>query len=294
MIHLVKNIKPSCLVLLILPLIISACTFGEKHKESTSVTEQSEEKTSKSLNPIEVLKKELNSEPVYTLLLYNIDLIEGEYKHRYKIITEGTEQQPRQSLSDWYTVSEDFFAEHAADLGMEILHKSKSGIVYSHTTPPGYSMYVGNTDYGEWMPGAVEDKIWTFNQDNYSIAEIFSLKAPITRSEFEVYQNKFRGKRSYYGPEKDGIFAFGTFGYQNLSSEALSLKEKNNKLHEQLKNFIEKKDSRFNRFLEAKKEKGKIKKTFKAGSKKVKLNYELKASKRNKPLRSASKKLKNE
>lgn len=162
-------------------------------------------------SPVDDLIKKMDKEKDFTIILYDMD-IEGswskDYKHRYKIITNGEDSLPKEKITEWYPVDEEFFDMHSKDMGMEIASKV-DGKISKETAPPGYSNYVGNERYGNWRTDSSGNSFWEFYGRYAMISNMMGLMSgPLYRSHYYDYHSNYRGVRPYYGT---GTHTYGTF-----------------------------------------------------------------------------------
>jgi hypothetical protein len=161
-------------------------------------------------SPVDDLIRDMDSESNFTIILYDMDA-EGTfsttYKHRYKILTVGSDSVPKDRLTDWYEVDENFFDMHANDMGMEVASKD-NGVVTKEVAPPGYSNYVGNSNYGQWNNSG-GNSFWAFYGQYAMMSSMIGLmSSPIYRTGYTDYHTNYRGARPYYG---SGGQTYGTF-----------------------------------------------------------------------------------
>jgi hypothetical protein len=185
----------SLLGALVLGMVFTACSNVKEFEKS----------------PVDDLIRDMDKEQNFTILLYDMDS-EGSwsptYKHKYKVITEGADSVPKERITDWYEVDELFFDMHANDMGMEIAAKV-DGKVTKETSPPGYSRYVGNSQYGHWNTNSSGDSFWEFYGKYAMISSMVGLMTgPIYRTGYYDYHSNYRGVRPYYG---SGSQTYGTF-----------------------------------------------------------------------------------
>ncbi|GAB4330232.1 MAG: hypothetical protein OHK0038_04440 [Flammeovirgaceae bacterium] len=179
-------------------------------------------------NPVDQLILEMDKEKNFTIILYDMD-IEGtvfeEFKHRYKIITNDTSGMPKERITDWILVDEEFFDIHSNDLGMEIASK-KDGVVEKNVAPPGYSNYVGNEHYGSWRTNPDGTSFWEFYGQYAFMSNMIGLMAgPVYRTHYYDYQNNYRNAGvPYYGTTANGTPMYGT------SSDVATKQNPNSKL----------------------------------------------------------------
>jgi hypothetical protein len=200
-------------------------------------------------SPIDELIKELNTEPVFSILLLDMD-VEGTfsktYKHQYQIITEK-DSLPQQKNTDWYEVNEDFFNQHIDDMGMEIASKGKDGKVKKDVTPPGYSNYVGNPQYGQWTTGSNGSSFWEFYGKFAMLNTVFNLLSnPINRGFYDDYDRNYRNSgRPYYGPSNSsGHPTYGTHGTSSTHPDSKwNSKSSNQSFKEKIRNRVQRSSS---------------------------------------------------
>lgn len=187
----------SCIVLLIL--LLSACSGNDFQK-----------------NPVDTMIRDMTDTPIYSIMLYDMNE-EGtffkDYQHQYRILKQSSpEAEPEEVITDWYTVSDDFFNSHINDMGMEIAAKTVDGEVSKTVSPPGYSNYVGNPQYGQWQQGAGGNSFWAFYGQYAFLSSMLNLATfPIRRSYYDDYRGYRQSGRPYYGPEVgNGRRAYGT------------------------------------------------------------------------------------
>ena len=187
----------------------------------------------KATSPVDELIKSMEDKKNFTIILYDMD-IEGSlsetYKHKYKIITPPEDTmdslaKPKEKKTKWYEVSERFFNIHAKDMGMEIAAKV-DGKVRKQTAPPGYSNYVGNSQYGQWKTNNSGNSFWAFYGQYAFMSNMIGLmNGPVYRSNYRDYRSNYRGVRPYYG---SGSRKYGTFSSAS--------KKMNPSFHQRVKN----------------------------------------------------------
>ncbi len=183
-------------------------------------------------SPVDNLIKEMSTQPKYTILLHDMD-VEGTfsktYKHQYQIITEK-DSTPSAETTDWYEVSENFFMLHQNNMGMEIASKAADGTVTKTVSPPGYSQYVGNSQYGQWKTGNDGSSFWEFYGKYAMLSTMFNLISPVQRSYWSDYRSNYYGMgRPYYGQKVNGAYSYGTYGRNNSTSATSNTKRWNTK-----------------------------------------------------------------
>jgi len=152
--------------------------------------------------PVDELIKEMNAEPTFTILLYDMD-VEGNfsktYRHQYQIITTK-DSVPETRTTDWYEVPKSFFEKHIDDMGMEIASKTEDGKVTKGVAPPGYSNYVGNPQYGQWQTGSNGSSFWEFYGKYAMMSSLFNMMTyPVYRNSYMDYRDNYYGRNAYYG-----------------------------------------------------------------------------------------------
>ncbi len=236
--------------------------------------------------PIDDLIKNFHEVDNYSIILHDMDIEGSffkKYKHQYKVIIQkggssflsnnvlsSSEDYDRKkaiydtirkndslkisqvdqsnftdSLTQWHEVSEDFFESHVNDMGMEIVSKT-NGKVVRQVSPPGYSRYVGNPQYGEWRRDGSGNSFWSFYGKYAFISSMFGMYGgPIYRRSYYDYRGSYYGKKPYYGTKtSSGSRQYGTF--------SSSAKKSNPSFHRRLssnssfKNKVNSKVSRSN------------------------------------------------
>jgi hypothetical protein len=133
--------------------------------------------------------------------------LEEHYYHKYLIVDDDN-----QSISEWEEVSEEFFIQNIAFLGMQISSKSfgelDNALGIQFASPAGMA-FVDNSHYGRWNRNGV----WIFNSA-YRYLNMFMSKM-ITKDEYVQYKAYYQGKQSYFGKN----LAFGTFSYRSFEKE---------------------------------------------------------------------------
>ena len=101
-------------------------------------------------DPIKEMKKEFISKHAYTITLIDMDLVDGQYLHKYRVFDIDKNGKVQVKDTEWLKVDDDFFLLHADDFGMELFSKNKDGKYNNLITPPGFTHFIGNDFYGEW------------------------------------------------------------------------------------------------------------------------------------------------
>lgn len=198
-------------------------------------------------SPVDELIKEMNAEPTFTIILFDMD-VEGNfskvYRHQYQIITEK-DSIPQTKTTEWYEVSKSFFEKHIDDMGMEIASKTADGKVNKGVAPPGYSNYVGNPQYGQWQTGADGTSFWEFYGKYAMISSLFNLMTyPVYRNSWYDYRDNYYGRSAYYGPTtSSGQRMYGTgsayTGTTNTNS-TWNTKASNSSFRDKVRNRVSK------------------------------------------------------
>jgi len=179
-------------------------------------------------NPVDILMRDMSTYASYSIILHDMDAdgsYSTDYKHQYKIIKAKTKDAaPEQTVTQWYNVDENFFLKHQNNMGMEIASKSLDGKVSKVASPPGYSNYVGNSQYGRWRSDSHGNSFWEFYGKYAMMRDMFSLATyPIYRSSYNDYHTNYYGRRAYYGPRSSsGTYRYGTGGSYTSSTRPKS------------------------------------------------------------------------
>jgi hypothetical protein len=183
----------------LLLLLLGACTGNDFQK-----------------NPVDQMIRDMTETPIYSIILYDMN-VEGtffkEYQHQYRILKQASaEAEPEEEITEWQTVDENFFNKHIDDMGMEIAAKTAEGEVTKTVSPPGYSNYVGNPQYGHWQQGANGNSFWAFYGQYAFLSSMLNLATfPVRQSYYNDYRDYRRSGRPYYGPViNNGRRAYGT------------------------------------------------------------------------------------
>lgn len=108
-------------------------------------------------DPVRKLIEQESLEPIFTLLLFDMDkegIFSKTYKHRYRIIKEKDGKVTGVDTK-WYNVPSSYFKQHENSLGMEMAAKDDKGKISRIVGPPGYTNYIGNPKYGYWGNGQI-------------------------------------------------------------------------------------------------------------------------------------------
>lgn len=164
-------------------------------------------------NPVDDLIKKMDHLKTFSIVLYDMD-VEGnftqEYKHQYKIITVENDE-PKEEITQWFTVPEKIFMQHENDMGMEIAAKTADGKISKVAAPAGYSNYVGNKQYGHWVSDGSGGSFWEFYGKYAMMSSMLNLALmPARMSYWNDYHTGYYGSRPYYGSSSDGSKMYGT------------------------------------------------------------------------------------
>lgn len=166
-------------------------------------------------NPVDTMIRDMTNAHTFSIILYDMN-VEGtffkDFQHQYRIIKQESEDAtPTEEITDWYTVSEDFFAQNENNMGMEIAAKNAEGQVTKTAAPPGYNNYVGNPQYGHWQ-GSGANSFWVFYGQYALLSNLLNLSTfPARRSYYDDFTDYRGSGRAYYGPRtSDGRTAYGT------------------------------------------------------------------------------------
>jgi hypothetical protein len=184
--------------LIALALFVAACSGEKKFQKS----------------PVDELIRDLNAEPTFSIILYDMDIEEGtfsdKYKHQYQIIKEK-DSTPVEAKTQMIEVSKEFFMQNQNNMGMEIAAKTRDGKVSKVAGPPGYSNYVGNSRYGNWSTGSDGNSFWAFYGQYAMMSSLLNMATgPIYRNHYDDYNSNYRGSRPYYGSTVNGLPQYGT------------------------------------------------------------------------------------
>ncbi len=185
-------------------------------------------------DPIDNYTLELEKYKTYSVILHDMDLEENTfssdiYKHQYKFILPATDTTGgkivRDSLSSWQNVSEQTFDKNLDNMGMELLSKNDEGKISKIPSPPGYTNYVGNQNYGSWQSGSNGNSFWAFYGQYAFMSSMLGMmnSRPIYRNSYNDYNRNYRGSRPYYGTTTTGQRAYGS---GSATSQAMNSKSR--------------------------------------------------------------------
>lgn len=184
--------------IMFLTIVTVSCSSGKDFKKS----------------PVDVLIRDMDKKGSFSIILYDMDVtgtFVRTYQHQYKIVTLDKDT-PEEKITDWMEVSEEYFRMNENNMGMEIAAKSADGKISKMASPPGYSSYVGNSQYGQWRDNGSGGSFWEFYGKYAMMSTMFNMMAaPIHRGYYDDYRSNYYGRQAYYGPKSsDGSTAYGT------------------------------------------------------------------------------------
>jgi len=163
-------------------------------------------------SPVDILIRDLSQKESFSIILYDMDVTGSfakSYQHQYKVITIENDE-PHEELTQWYQVSEPFFMQNENNMGMEIAAKSQDGKISKTASPPGYSSYVGNSQYGHWVDRG-GSSFWEFYGRYAMMSSLFNMMSyPIYRNHYMDYRSNYYGRQPYYGPKTSAGYTYGT------------------------------------------------------------------------------------
>jgi hypothetical protein len=150
-------------------------------------------------NPLMQMRASLNANTAYTVLLLDMNLEGTQYQHQYRVLEISASNKVKSTLTDWNKVSDDFFALHQDDLGMELMSKNKDGKTNNLVTPPGFTNFIGNVKYGSWS-GPDSLSVWKFDSDQQQLEADLGLKdLAVSKAEYSDFLKRFLFNRPFYG-----------------------------------------------------------------------------------------------
>jgi len=171
--------------------------------------------------PIDRFIQDMSNEEAFSIILSDMDeqgAIFKDYMHKYKIVKTNNGEVD-ETTTDWIEVKEDFFQKHIDHMGMEIAAKSEDGKITKTASPPGYSSYVGNSQYGRWTNRG-GSSFWEFYGKYALLSSMFNMTAfPVTRSYYNDYRRDYYGRRPYFGTSSSGSRMYGTGSAYNKSTK---------------------------------------------------------------------------
>ena len=165
-------------------------------------------------SPVDDLIRDMDKEKNFSIILYDMDmedntLSDDVFKHRYKVITVK-DSTPSERITDWYKVNKGFFLQNENNMGMEIASKHE-GKLSKVAAPPGYSNYVGNSQYGQWRTDSNGSSFWEFYGKYAMMSSMLGLVSNmVSRNHYYDYRDNYYGRQPYYGNMADGRPMYGT------------------------------------------------------------------------------------
>jgi len=151
--------------------------------------------------PTKEMKQQFESKYAYTVLLADMDLKNDQFKHKYTIIDIDSTHTVTSRQTDWKNVNDDFFYQHEANLGMEILSKSPDKKINNIVSPPGFTNFIGNPNYGVWN----ELGTWEFNDKYKGLSKDLEIEnLPIYKKEYVDFLMKYKYNKPHYGEKTHG------------------------------------------------------------------------------------------
>lgn len=194
--------------------IVAAIFFFISFKgcnEDNKKQQRQQQQVSYQKSPVDVLIRDLNNEQNFTIVLYDMDYSEASnlYQHKYNILIDRHDSVYTKE-TDWLPVNADFFNKNIDNMGMELASKT-DGKLSKTVAPAGYSNYVGNEKYGQWVQRDGEN-FWEFYGKYMFISSMFNMAMfPPRYGYWNDYRTNYYGYgRPYYGPTKNGHRMYGT------------------------------------------------------------------------------------
>jgi hypothetical protein len=140
-----------------------------------------------------------------------MDLSGDQYLHKYKIYKIERDSTVTISYSNKVKVSDDFFMLHENDMGMELVSRTETGAINSLISPPGFTNFIGDKNFGEWKEvyidttnvlGYDDSTFWVFNSANSNLAKELGIEGlNITLMEYKTFRTDYYLNRPFYGPK---------------------------------------------------------------------------------------------
>ena len=161
-------------------------------------------------SPIDTFVRDMTDVPTFSIVLFDMDYVNNTFgsdvfRHKYQIMTPPAGEGDMQvKETEWMDVSESFFQANANNMGMELVSKT-DGKLDKTVAPAGYSQYVGNSQYGQWVDRG-GSSFWEFYGKYAMMSSIFNMMAmPASRSYYDDYSRNYRNQgRPYYGSTTNG------------------------------------------------------------------------------------------
>lgn len=184
-------------------------------------------------SPVDKMKDEFGLKTPYSILLWDMDLKEDVYYHKYVVATKINDSIVFDK-TDWEKVSHDFFELNRGNLGMEILGLNIQHKYNNLPTPPGFTNIIGDRKFGDWkhqkdtMNKVYSDKelslygnkdsiIWEFNQKNMHLKSELGIDSlTVFYTHYVDFKNKYELVKPYYAEDKQRNrhhYYYGTGGW---------------------------------------------------------------------------------
>lgn len=190
-------------------------------------------------NPVDVLIRDMSAVPSFVIILHDMDYDEprNAYMHQYKLLVDKPEQDTVvEELTEWQDVSDDYFIKHQENMGMEIVSK-RDGKVTKAVSPPGYSNYVGNEKYGQWVQRD-GGSFWEFYGKYMFLSSMFRMATfPVHYGYYNDYRNNYyRTGTPYYGSH--GQRTYGTTSDYNRTNSKTRWNSKSTSFKQSVRNRV--------------------------------------------------------
>ena len=180
--------------------------------------------------PALIIAKSMSNQANFSIVLADMEYEDNTfgkdiYRHKYQIITPDSSGVDMKETG-WEDVTERYFADNINNLGMTLVSKV-DGVLNQEVMPAGYSQYVGNEKYGQWVNRG-GSSFWEFYGRYAMMSSIFNLMSPISRSSYDDYSRNYRGQnKPYYGtPEMSSTRGTGSSWSKKSSSFKNSVQNK--------------------------------------------------------------------
>jgi len=201
--------------------------------------------------PVDQFIRDMSNEEAFSIILFDMDeqgAIFKDYMHQYRIVKTNNGEVD-ETTTEWIEVQEDFFRKHVDHMGMEIAAKNKEGEISRTASPPGYSSYVGNSQYGQWVNRG-GSSFWEFYGKYAFLSSMFNMMAfPVTRSYYNDYRRDYYGRRPYFGPSTSGSRMYGTGSTYNKSTKPNTRwsSRRSSSFKDRVRKSVSRSDSRYGR-----------------------------------------------
>lgn len=156
-------------------------------------------------DPMKKIKEDLKGKHAYTILLDDMDLKGKQYYHRYKYFYIDKSNKVDVVKGTLTKVSNDFFAQHYENIGMEIYNKFPNGNINHLASPPGFSLFVGDTTFGQWALLSVDEfgdssRVWQFSPPYHFLEKELGLNAgQVKKEDYDNFIETGFMTKPYYG-----------------------------------------------------------------------------------------------